>query len=94
MILLEKIVLHPKLENTHREEVSQWCKLCLPYDVWTLKSNYTEHGCFNITVVGEYAQNFSTAFLIKYPETIIVDSKYKITYETAPAAFELFEGLA
>ena len=93
MRILEKIVLHPKLENEHRKEIHDWCNQTINADEWYIKSNYTEHGCFNLTIIGEHNESVITAFIIKYPETIIEESQYKETWEPAPEALALFEGL-
>ena len=93
MRTLEKIVLHPKLENENREEVRTWCEQSIKFDEWSLNSNYTEHGCFNVTIFGHHNESFVTAFMIKYPETIIVDSVYSEVWEPAPESLALFEGL-
>ena len=92
MRTLEKIVLHPKLENESRDEVREWCGVAIPEGEWFVNSNYTEHGCFNVTLVGEH-ESFVTAFMIKYPETIIVDSVYTEVWEPSPESLALFEGL-
>ncbi len=93
MRILEKIVLHPKLENESRAEVRDWCSIAMADDEWLINSNYTDHGCFNVTIVGDHNDSFVTAFIIKYPETIIVDSIYTEVWEPAPEALALFEGL-
>jgi hypothetical protein len=93
MRILEKIVLHPKLENKSREEVRNWCKTALGEHEWWVNSNYTEHGCFNLTILGGHNETFVTAFMIKYPETIIEESKYTEIWEPALESLALFEGL-
>jgi hypothetical protein len=93
MRTLEKIVLHPRLENESREEVRDWCNIAMQEGEWWVNSNYTEHGCFNVTITGEHNESFVTAFMIKYPETLIVESDYKEIWESDPASLVLFEGL-
>jgi hypothetical protein len=91
MMHITKIVLHPKLENEHRQEVKDWMSCQLPEDTWYMNSNYDEHGCFNITIEGKENTNLATAFMLKYPETIILEKQFHETYEIATEALSLFE---
>ena len=94
MMHIQKIVLHPKLENEHRQEVIDWFSFQLPGgqgESWWLKSNYDTHGCFNVTLVGEKNIPVASAFMLVYPDTLIIEKQYHETYEIAPEALALFE---
>ena len=78
MKIFQKAVLHPKLENESREEVKEWCKLNFSKDTWYMNSNYTPHGCFNITVTGRKNESAVTAFILKFPEVITISINYDI----------------
>jgi hypothetical protein len=94
MKILEKIVLHPKLENEHRNEVNEWWSNVLGTGddkSWWMHSNYTKHGCFNITVAGSGNESAVTAFLLKYPDTKVIEEKYTYKYEIDPEALQLFK---
>jgi muconolactone delta-isomerase len=90
MKTLEKIVLHPNLENKHRIEVRQWMEQNANTDTWCMNSNYDAHGTFDITMYGKENETLATMFLIKYPNTKIVEQQYHETYEIAPEALSLF----
>jgi hypothetical protein len=91
MRTLKKIVLHPNLENEHRNEVKQWLGQNAKKDNWCMNSNYTEHGTFNITIGGKENETLATMFLLKYPNTKVVEKQYHETYEIAPEALALFD---
>jgi hypothetical protein len=88
---LEKIVLHPKLENEHRAEVTAWLEQNANKNTWDINSNYDEHGCFNITLRGVESESLLTMFLMKYKDTKIVEQQYYETYEIANEALALFD---
>ena len=92
MRLLEKIVLHPKLENEARAPVRAWCEQNLISGSWSINSNYDDHGCFDVTVTGAENDPAVTVFMLIHPDTVIVDSLYTDVYEIAPEAVTLFEG--
>ena len=76
MKVLQKIVLHPKLENDNRLEVKQWCESnFLPLN-WCISSNYTQHGCFNVIVHGRKNAAAVTAFIMTFPEVQILYEEY------------------
>jgi hypothetical protein len=88
----EKIVLHPKLENDSRQEVRDWLQSRIPDSQdWRINSNYDEHGCFNITILGNRNMSVATAFMLVYPDTLIVETQFHDTYEIAPEAALLFD---
>lgn len=91
MRTLQKIVLHPKLENEHRNEVRTWLDQCAKPDTWGMNSNYTEHGTFNITLRGKENEAVVSMFLLKYQDTKIIEQQYHETYEIAPEALQLFD---
>jgi hypothetical protein len=91
MKTLEKIVLHPKLENDSREQVREWCNQNVEPGKWSVNSNYDDHGCFNVTMWGEEHAKMVTDFLMRYPETKVLEAEYKETYEIAPEALSLFD---
>lgn len=91
MKTLEKIVLHPKLENEHREEITAWLEENAKTRTWDINSNYDEHGCFNVTLYGQENERLVTSFLIKYANTKIIEQQYNETYEIAPEALALFD---
>jgi hypothetical protein len=76
MKLLEKIILHPKLENEHRNDVRDWCYENFLSDTWVMNSNYTSHGCFNITVTGRKNSLSVLAFIMKFPEVQVLHQEY------------------
>lgn len=76
MKVLEKIVLHPKLENEQRTNVQNWCNRNFLIDTWVMNSNYTEHGCFNITVTGRKNSAAVTAFIMAFPEVQVLEESY------------------
>ena len=90
MKTLEKIVLHPKLENKHRDEVRAWLEQNAKTNTWDINSNYDDHGCFNITLRGAESESLLTMFLMKYVDTKIIEKQYHETYEIAPEALSLF----
>ena len=56
MKILKEITLHPNLDNDRRSEIIDWCTKNLRIDDeevtedrnnWCIRSNYTDHGCFN-----------------------------------------------
>ena len=91
MKTLEKIVLHPKLENEHREEVTAWLEQNAKTNTWDINSNYDEHGCFNITLRGAENEGLVAMFLLKYSNTKIIEKQYDETYEVDPEALALFD---
>ena len=91
MKTLEKIVLHPKLENEHRQEIASWLEENAKTYTWDINSNYDEHGCFNVTLYGHENEKLVTSFLIKYANTKIIEQQYNETYEIASEALALFD---
>jgi hypothetical protein len=91
MKTLEKIVLHPKLENEHRAEVTAWLEQNAETDAWDINSNYDEHGCFNITLWGAKSEGLLTMLLMKYVDTKIIEKQYHETYEIDSEALALFD---
>jgi len=78
MRVLQKIVLHPKLENESRLDVRNWCEDNFLPDSWQITSNYTSHGCFNIIVYGRKNASAVSAFILSFPEVQVVESKYNV----------------
>ncbi len=76
MRVLQKIVLHPKLENDNRENVYNWCLENFLPDTWSLNSNYTDHGCFQVTVFGRKNSPAVSAFVMTFPEVKILKEDY------------------
>ena len=37
---MRQYVVHPYLDNSHRQAVTEWCEQTLSQDTWTLNSNY------------------------------------------------------
>ena len=89
---IEKIVLRPKLENDSRKEVLDWFTTRMPNrQDWGMNSNYDEHGCFDITILGESNMSVATAFMLAYPDTLVVETQFHDTYEIAHEAALLFD---
>ena len=76
MKVLQKIVLHPKLENDNRLEFKQWCESKFSPLNWSISSNYTPHGCFNVIVHGRKNAAAVTAFIMTFPEVQILYEEY------------------
>ncbi len=93
MRTLKKLVLHPKFEDISRIEAEAWCEENLTKKSWNTFSNYTDHGTFNLSVYGEEDWPAVTAFMLKYLDTIVIDSVYSESYEIAPETLSLFEDL-
>ena len=91
MKILEKIVLHPKLENDSREQVREWCKQNVATNKWMVTSNYDDHGCFDVVIWGDEHAKMVTDFLIRYPETKVLTTEYTENYKIAPEALALFD---
>jgi len=88
---LVKIVLHPKLENEHREEVASWMSLNADPETWRINSNYDSHGTFNVTILGKENEGLVSMFMLKYGDTKVIDHVYREYYEIAPEALALFD---
>lgn len=76
MKVLQKIVLHPKLENENRLDVEQWCENNFLPSNWSISSNYTPHGCFNVIVCGRKNEPAVSAFIMTFPEVQVLDAEY------------------
>lgn len=76
MRVLQKIVLHPKLENDDRSNVTNWCYENFINDTWSLNSNYTDHGCFQVTVRGKKNSSAISAFIMTFPEVKVLHEEY------------------
>jgi hypothetical protein len=89
---IEKIVLHPKLENNRRQEVIDWCMAHMPnQEDWGVNSNYDKHGCFNVTILGENNISVATAFMLAYPDSLILEKKLQGVCDMDPEAALLFD---
>jgi hypothetical protein len=87
MRVLQKIVLHPKLENDNRENVYNWCLENFIPDTWFLNSNYTDHGCFQVTVLGRKNSPAVSAFVMTFPEVKVLKEDYDEFAEIDEEAF-------
>jgi len=91
MISMKKIVLQPKMENEHRQIVSDWFSKYCNKDSWCINSKYTTHGTFVITVTGKENERAVTMFVLMHPDTNILESEYETVWEAEPQFNELFE---
>ena len=95
MRIFEEAVLHPNLDNEHRYAVHDWCEenIGQRYHDWSDSSNYDEHGTFNIIIHGIDNEPAVMMFLLKYPNTQLIETKYQYKTTIAKEALQLFEGL-
>ena len=95
MRIFEYAILHPNLQNDDRAKIHEWCEEVIGprYETWWDGSNYDEHGTFNITISGRYREHMVAMFLLKYPNTKIIEINYAEGAGFSEEVLQLFEGL-
>jgi hypothetical protein len=93
MRIFKKIVLHPKLENEHRDRVENWCSQYIYKENWWINSNYDDHGCFNVTITGQEHESATTLFMLTFPDTQVLETEYTEIWGPSEESLNLFEGL-